>query len=95
MKGIVRFVKRLFGIYETDYEYWVRLGDIHITSQFQSTRIGKNKYIKKWQFYRRHGYCESKIVLNKDFVLLDGYSSFKIYRMAEGLDCKVPVWFVE
>lgn len=95
MKGIVRYIKRLFGIYETGYEYWVRLGDIHITPQFQSTRIGSLKYRKKWQFYHRNGYCESKIILDKNFVLLDGYSSYKIYKVAEGLDVRVPAWFTD
>lgn len=23
MKGIIRFIKKLFGIYESGYEYWV------------------------------------------------------------------------
>ena len=95
MKETIRFVKRLFGKYDVGYEYWVRLSDIHITPQFESTRIRKNKYIKKWQFYRRHGYCESKIVLNKDFELVDGYSSYKILKAAEGLDTRVPVYFVD
>lgn len=81
IKGLARFAKRLFGMYETGYEYWVKLSDIHKTA----------KYKRKWQFYHRNGYCESKIVLNKDFVLVDGYSSYKIYRAAEGIDCKTGV----
>lgn len=90
-----RFIRSLFRSYDTKYEYWVKLGDIKITPQFQSTRIGETKYKKKWQFYRRNGCCESKIILDKNFVLLDGYSSYKIYRSAEGLDVKVPVYFVD
>ena len=95
MKKIIRFVKRLFGKYETGCEYWVRLRDIKITPQFRSTMIGTLKYKKKWQFYHRNGYCESKIILDKNFVLVDGYSSYKILRAAEGLDTKVPVYFVD
>ncbi len=94
IKWAIRFAKRLFGKYETGYEYWVTLNDIHITPQFRWSRIKPAKYKRKWQFYLRNGYCESKIVLNKDFELLNGYSSYKIYRAAEGEDCKVPVWFI-
>lgn len=95
IKGFIRFVKRLVGKYEPGYEYWVKLSDIHITPQFRWSRIKSAKYKSKWQFYHRNGYCESKIVLNKDFELVDGLSSYRIYRAAEGIDCKVPVWFVD
>ena len=30
VKGLVRFAKRLFGMYEPGYEYLVKLSDIHI-----------------------------------------------------------------
>lgn len=90
-----RYIRSLFHSYDVGHEYWVRLGDIQITPQFQATRIGSLKYKRKWQFYRRNGYCESKIILDKSFVLLDGYSSYKILKTAEGLDTKVPVYFVE
>ncbi|MSS07030.1 hypothetical protein FYJ38_00050 [Clostridium sp. WB02_MRS01] len=93
-KWAIRFAKRLIGKYEPGYEYWVKLSDIHITPQFRRSIIKPAKYKRKWQFYHRNGYCESKIVLNKDFVLVNGYSSYKIFRTAEGEDCKVPVWFV-
>lgn len=95
MKTIIRFVKRIFGKYEPGYEYWVKLDDIHIPYSFSTTIIGRKKYNKKWQFYHRNGYCESKIILDNDFVLIDGYSSYKIYRASEGIDCKVPVWFLD
>lgn len=94
-KGLIRFAKKLVGIYEPGYEYWIKLSDIHINPQFARSLVGKDKYKRKWQFYHRNGFCESKIVLNKDFVLLDGLSSYRIYKAAEGEDCKVPVWFVE
>jgi len=94
-KWAIRFAKRLVGKYEHGYEYWVKLSDIHITPQFSRSIIKPAKYKRKWQFYHRNGYCESRIVLNKDFVLVDGLSSYRIYRAAEGIDCKVPVWFVD
>jgi hypothetical protein len=94
IKWAMRFAKRLFGKYETGYEYWVKLSDIHITPQFRWSRIKPAKYKRKWQFHHRNGYCESRIVLNKNFELVDGLSSYRIYRVAEGEDCKVPVWFI-
>ncbi len=94
-KNLIRFSKRLVGVYEPGHEYWVKLSDIHITPQFARAMVGKAKYKKKWQFYHRNGYCESKIVLDKNFTLLDGYSSFLIYKAAEGSDAKVPVWFAD
>jgi len=95
IKGLVRFGKKLVGVYEPGHEYWVKLSDIHITPQFRESRIKSDKYKRKWQFYHRNGYCESRIVLDKGFVLVDGYSSYKIYRASEGKDCRVPVWFVD
>ena len=94
VKTLARITKRFVGIYEPGYEYWVKLRDIHITPQFRKSLINPDKYKRKWQFYHRNGYCESRIVLDKGFVLVDGYSSYKIYRAAEGKDCKVPVWFI-
>lgn len=80
IKGFVRFAKKLK--YDPGYEYWVKLSDIHITPQFEWSRIKSAKYKRKWQFYHRNGYC---------FTLLDGLSSYKIYKASEGDDCKVPV----
>lgn len=91
---MLRRIKKLFGVYESNYEYWVYLNNIKIKPSFKAKLIGKNKYKNKWDFYRRNGYCESKIILDKDFTLLDGYSSYKIYRAAEGINAKVPVYFV-
>lgn len=90
---MIRWVKSLFGVYEENYEYWVKLSDIKIDVSFGA--IGKEKYKRKWKFYRENGYCESKIVLRKDFVLINGYTSYKIYQIAEGDDAKIPVWFVD
>jgi len=84
INNIFTVLKNSLVPYKPGREYRVKLSDIHITQQFARTKICKDKYKRKWQFYHRNGYCESKIVLNKDFKLLDGYSSYKIYRAAEG-----------
>lgn len=92
---MIKWIKSLFGIYEEGYEYWVKLSDIKIQRNFKRNKIGKEKYKRKWRFYRESGFCESEIILDKDFTLVDGYSSYKIYQIAEGENTKVPVWFVD
>lgn len=92
MKGIIRFVKQLFGVYEPGVEYWVRLDEIRISSEFTTHDIGKKKMKYKWRYYNATGEFESPILLNHDFVLCDGYSS---YLIAKDLQCSnVPVQFV-
>lgn len=90
---LVRWIKKLFGIYETGYEYWVPINQIIITPDFARTRIGTRKWIHKRNYYLKTGQFESQIVLTKDFVLTDGYSSYKLAQRY-GED-KVPVVFTE
>ena len=92
MKDIIRFVKRLFGKYESGYEYWVRLDAIKVPEDFKKTRIGENKWNHKMGYWLRTGNFESMILLDRDFNLVDGYSSYKIAYL-KGID-KVPVYFV-
>lgn len=88
-----RWIKSLFGIYETGHEYWINIDRIHIQPEFAASKIGYGKWKYKWNYFRKTGKLESKIILNKDFVLLDGYSSHQIAKQAELV--KVPVWFVD
>lgn len=88
-----RFIKSLFGIYETDYEYWVRLDEIKVPYYFKTTKIRPSKWKHKNNYWRRTGEFESKILLHRDFTLADGYSSVKIAYL-NGID-KVPVYFVD
>lgn len=91
---ITNFVKSLLERHDKDSVYWIRLGDIILPEYLKGSRIKENKYKKKWRFYRENGYCESDIILDKNFVLKDGYSSYKIYKISTGIDGKVPVRFV-
>lgn len=93
MKGIIRFIKKLFGIYESKYEYWVYTKDININLSWRKTQINKNKLKRKMEYWFRTGEFESQIILDKDFNLIDGYSSFYIAE-SNGID-KVPVYFVD
>ena len=88
-----RFIKSLFGIYETDYEYWVRLDEIKVPYYFKTTKIRPSKWKRKINYWLKTGEFESKILLHRDFTLADGYSSVKIAYL-KGID-KVPVYFVD
>lgn len=93
MKNIIRFVKELFGKYETGYEYWVYTKDIKVPIQYKITKVGKEKWNHKMKYWLRTGELESPILLHRDFTLADGYSSVKIAYL-KGID-KVPVYFVD
>ena len=93
MKGFIRFIKKLIGKYDTGYEYWVYTKEIKVNPEWRKTRIGKIKLKKKMQYLYRTGEFESRIILDKDFNLLDGYSSVRIADV-KGID-KVPVYFVD
>lgn len=93
MKGIIRFIKKLFEKYETGYEYWICTKEIKVNPEWRKTRIGKAKFSRKMKYWYRTGEFESKIILDKEFNLLDGYSSVCIAEI-KGID-KVPVYFVD
>ena len=90
--GLIRMIKRYaFGKYDSNCEYWVKFSDIKLPYYLQHSRISEEKYKKKWKYFRETGELESKIILDKDFYLVDGYSSYVIARIAK-LE-KVPVYF--
>ena len=93
IKDTIKFVKSLFGIYEINYEYWVRLDEIKVPYYFKSTKISNKKWNRKMGYWLRTGEFESKILLHRNFTLADGYSSVKIAYL-KGID-KVPVYFVD
>lgn len=90
---MIRWIKKLFGIYDVGYEYWISTTQIVITPEFARTKIGQQKWRRKKRYYYRTGEFESKIILNRNFELVDGYSSYRIAKYV-GLD-KVPVYFEE
>lgn len=93
MREIIRFIKRLFGKYDVGYEYWVRLDSIIVPTRYKRSWIGEEKWKHKMGYWLRTGEFESPILLYRDFVLADGYSSYKIAHL-KGID-KVPVYFVD
>ena len=93
MKGLIRYIKSLFGKYEPGYEYWVYTKDIKVPKYFKLTKIGTKKWNHKMGYWLRTGEFESDILIDKDFNLVDGYSSLKIAHL-KNID-KVPVYFVD
>ena len=91
MRKIIKCIKSLFVRYKPGYEYWVNLKDIKVNPEWRKTRIGKKKFSRKMRYWYRTGKFESKIILDNDFNLLDGYSSVRIAEI-KGID-KVPAYF--
>lgn len=93
MKGIIKYVKRLFGKYDVGYEYWVDTKEIKVNPEWRLTSIGESKYNRKIKRWHKTGQFESKIILDRNFNLIDGYSSVKI---AEENDIdRIPVYFID
>ena len=92
MKRIIRYIKSLFGKYELGYEYWVYTKDIKVPKNYKRTKIGTDKWNHKMGYWLRTGEFESDILIDKDFNLVDGYSSMKIAHL-KNIE-KVPVYFV-
>ena len=93
MKGIIRYIKSLFGKYEPGYEYWVYTKDIKVPKSYKFTKIGTKKWNHKMGHWLRTGEFESKIIIDRDCNLVDGFSSMKIAHLKNIK--KVPVYFVD
>ena len=93
MKEIIKYIKSLFGKYETGYEYLVYTKDIKVPKRYKRTKVGTKKWNHKMGYWLRTGEFESKILIDRDFNLVDGYSSMKIAHL-KGIE-KVPVYFVD
>ena len=93
MKNTIRYIKSLFGKYEPGYEYWVYTKDIKVPKRYKRTKIGTEKWNHKMGYWLRTGEFESKIILDRNFNLIDGYSSVRIAEI-KGID-RVPVYFVD
>ena len=93
MKEITRYIKSLFGGYESGYEYWVYTKDIKVPKSYKCTKIGTEKWNHKMGYWLRTGEFESKILIDREFNLVDGFSSMKIAHL-KNIE-KVPVYFVD
>ena len=93
MKGIIRYIKSLFGKYEPGYEYWIYTKDIKVPRYYKLTKIGTKKWNHKMGYWLRTGKFESDILIDRNFNLVDGFSSMKIAHL-KNVE-KVPVYFVD
>ena len=93
MKGIIRYIKSLFGKYEPGYEYWIYTKDIKVPRYYKLTKIGTKKWNHKMGYWLRTGKFESDILIDRNFNLVDCFSSMKIAHI-KNIE-KVPVYFVD
>ena len=93
MKGIIRYIKSLFGKYEPGYEYWIYTKDIKVPRYYKLTKIGTKKWNHKMGYWLRTGKFESDILIDRNFNLVDGFSRMKIAHI-KNIE-KVPVYFVD
>lgn len=91
---MIKFIHRLLSKrYKTGIEYYVYIRDINVDPEWRKTDIGKLKLEKKASYWRRTGEFQSKVILDREFNLIDGYSTI---RIAEMYDIpKVPAYFVD
>ena len=93
MNKLMRKIIVALGLHSPGEPYKVKVSDISIPEEFKATKPRFEKMIQKRKFYRKNNRFESKIVLNKDFLLIDGYTS---YIIAKENDMKhVEAYFVD
>lgn len=66
--------------YKDNKTYSVPLKKIKIQKSFIANPIRPKKWERKLQYFKSFHCFESEIVLNENFVLLDGYSSYLIAK---------------
>ena len=80
MNKLMRKIIVSLGLHNPSEPYKVKVSDIIIPEEFKATKPRFEKMIQKRKFYRKNNRFESKIVLNKDFLLIDGYTSYIIAK---------------
>ena len=80
MNKLMRKIIASLGLHNPGESYKVKVSDIIIPEEFKATKPRFEKMIQKRKFYRKNNRFESKIVLNKDFLLIDGYTSYIIAK---------------
>ena len=80
MNKLMRKIIAALGLHNPGELYKVKVSDIIIPEEFKATKPRFEKMIQKRKFYRKNNRFESKIVLNKDFLLIDGYTSYIIAK---------------
>lgn len=68
----------------------VKLSQVIISDDFKSTYPSVDKFTRKYKYFRRFHQFEEMIVIDKNGLLVDGYTSYLIAK-AFGIN-KVHVW---
>ena len=80
---MIKLYKRIivkFGLNNPEKAYKVNVSDIIISPNFARSHPRQEKMIRKRNYFYENNQFESKIKLNKDFLLLDGYTSYLIAK---------------
>lgn len=93
MSSIIGFVKKIFNRNKKGVKCWINVKEIKVNPEWRKTKIGKAKFRRKLDYWYHTGEFQSDIILDKDFNLLDGYSSVRIAE-TRGVS-KVPVYFAD
>ena len=80
MNKLMRKIIAALGLHNPGEPYKVKVSDIIIPEEFKATKPRFEEMIQKRKFYRKNNRFESKIVLNKGFLLIDGYTSYIIAK---------------
>lgn len=89
----MHFFTKIFKKYKPNHKYWINLSEIKILPSFEKTPPKPRKMKEKYDYYNKTGKFHSPIILDKQFYLVDGYTSYiiaKNYKIN-----KVPVYFVD
>jgi hypothetical protein len=90
----MRIIDRLRIFFDIDYssnkEYWIPIDEIKIKEEFLSHSPNYYKYKKKEKTFIKYGEL-GKIVVDRNYELIDGYCSYLICMKYD--IGKVPVWF--
>lgn len=90
----MRTIDRLRIFFDADYksgkEYWIPINEIVITEDFLTHPPKYAKYRIKERLFIKSGELR-RIVINRNYELLDGYCSYLIFKKYD--IGKIPVWF--
>ena len=78
MNKTIKKIVTLLGFYKPGHAYHVKISDIVIPVEFQASKPKFNKMVEKREYLKKFGKYESKVILTKDFMLVDGYTTYLI-----------------
>lgn len=76
-KNEYKFYFKLFGKYDSGFEYWIYTNQIRVNPEWRKKRIGEKKFKRKMRYWYRTGKFESEIILDKNFNF--GWIQFSTY----------------